>query len=75
VGPYPVISQCSNQTEVHLHLPDLGMEGGYQYRMMVGQGGIVVLNRVEGIEGLHLYLLVPGYEDGRGWERDLVEKV
>jgi hypothetical protein len=51
------------------------MEGGYQYRMMVGQGGIVVLNRVEGIEGLHLYLLVPGYEDGRGWERDLVEKV
>jgi hypothetical protein len=75
VGPYPVISQCSNQTEVHLHPPDLEMGGGYQYRMMVGLVAIVVLNRVEGIEGLHLYLLAPVYEDGRGWEQDLVEKV
>jgi hypothetical protein len=75
VGPYPVISQYSDRKEVHLHPPDLGMEVEYQYRMMVGLVAIFGLNRVEGIEGLHLYLLAPVYEDGRGWEQDLVEKV
>ena len=75
MGPYQVISQYSDRMEVHLHPPDLEMGGGYQYRMMVGLGGIVGLNRVEGIEELRQCLLAPVYEDGRGWEQDLVEKV
>jgi len=75
VEPYQVISQCSDRKEVHLHPPDLEMEGGYQYRMMVGLGGIVALNRVEGTEELHQCLLVLGCEDGRWKEQDLDEKV
>jgi hypothetical protein len=75
VEPYPVGSQCSDRKEVHLHPLDLEMEGEYRCRMMVVLGGIFGLNREEGIGGLHLYLLVPECEDGRGWKRDLVEKV
>jgi hypothetical protein len=59
VVPYPVKLQYSDQMEVHPHLPDLEMEVEYQYRMMVGLGGIVGLNRVEGIEELRQCLLVP----------------
>lgn len=63
--PYRVISQCSSRMVVHLHPPGLEMEGGYLYRMMVGLGVIVELNREEGIEGLRRCLLIPVHDFGQ----------